>query len=205
MQYFVSHYWQQEGTNGASLVLQQAYHKRRRMPVVLAAVGQEGSCEFATELVDWYYGTGLSLCSKYGEWGMQEIERHLRTLAEERETVEMTGILCVGTTFVIFKRGNMGIRLLNTRNNHFCCHELKMEQEDTARWCFQSGIMQPGVGLVLGNEFFYQSVSDELLAGYLKVQEMKNEKQVAQYLGELIRYTERQDKKQIGAVLLVAH
>uniref|UniRef100_UPI0040560D8D hypothetical protein n=1 Tax=Acetatifactor sp. TaxID=1872090 RepID=UPI0040560D8D len=208
MQYFVSHYWQQGENKGASLVLQQAFHKRRKMPVLLAAVGQEESAGFATELVDWYYGKGLSLCSKYGEQGMEEIAKQFQIFMKETMTARMTGIFCVGSSFVIFKQGDIGIRLLNHRHNRSFCHEIRgyrslEENVENSSIGFRTGMIQKGVGLVFATEEFYRKISNRMLEECLNVKVVRTQEQADKRLNELGKYVEKSGVCQSSAILLV--
>lgn len=224
MQYFASYYRQPDVDNATSVLLQQAYHKKRRMSVILACVSMEGDSFQANgfgnlkygnvllrELADWFYGTGLSLCSRSGEQGMgmiadsfaKNLNGILRDCAEIA-TCQWSGVLCVGQSILVFGQGKQQIRLLNTKNHRPYCHELRLQGGGTEGLNFRMGTIQRGVGVLLATEEFYRCIPVKKIEECLNVREMKSGEQVDRRLRELGYYGEEQGGTDLGSVLIVA-
>lgn len=210
MQYFASHYLQAVGGNATSLVLQQAYHKGRRMPVLLACVctdkkRRHDGRRIGEELTDWFYGTALSLCGKYGIKGMETAAENLnKILIQSRKDGEadMAGIFCVGSSFQIFQWGKTKISILNDRNHHANCRELRM---DAGGWeATQRGILQRNVGILLSSEGFWTVIPRRVIEECLQVRELRTQNKVDARLRELGCFGEEKGGTNMGAVLLVS-
>lgn len=209
MQYFTTHYWRSGEKNTSSLVLQQVYHKRKRMPVLLACIQKDGQKEngFSRELVDWFYGKGLELCSKNGEGEIEATESSLSDFLKQAVCGEIIGILIVGRCFIMFQQGSRGISLLNTRNHRSNYQDLSLARTDAMELCSQTGMIQRGVGILLATDSFYEGISRNMIEECLNVRELRSQNQVDKRLRELGSVAERYDKtdqKSIGAVLIVA-
>ncbi len=186
MEYFTAHFWCPCEEHAASLVLQQVYHRERRMPVVLACIqeNRQGENDFSRELVDWFYGTGLELCSRYGEKRPKAIESGLYNFLEQASGKEMTGILIIGQRFILFRQGMQKCHLLNTRNHNSKCRELAASQAD-GKLGLENGILQSGVGILLESDSFYEGISRSMVEECLNMRELRSQKQVEKRLGEL--------------------
>lgn len=220
MQYFATHYIQSANENAVSLVLQQAYHKRRRMPVLLACVctesGRKWDCDMEVKrkvvasLADWFYGQGLELCGKNGEKGMDNITHSLEqvlnkklSVGREGSPLQFSGILCVGQQFLLFRQGEQEIILLNTRNCRVSSSALTIQQGNAGNVYFQSGAIQKGVGILLATKSFYASTPRNALEECLDVREMGTQEQAESRLRELGHFAEAQGGEHMGAILIV--
>lgn len=186
MEYFTAHFWCPCEEHAVSLVLQQVYHRERRMPVVLACIqkNRQGENGFSRELVDWFYGTGLELCSRYGEKRLEVIESGLYNFLAQASWEEMTGILIIGQCFILFRQGMQKCHLLNTRNHNSKCRELAASQVDSKPG-MENGILQRGVGILLESDSFYEGVSRSMVEECLNMRELRSQKQVEKRLEEL--------------------
>lgn len=215
MQYFASYYWQHDAGNTASVLLQQAYHKKRRMPVLLACVSSEtklprlGNILFGN-MADWFYGTGLPLCSRNGERGMaaigdslsESVNRSLGACAGFA-ALSWAGILCVGQSFLLFRQGEIKLHLLNIRNQRPYCHELSLPESSMDVPNLQTGTIQRGAGILLATEAFHRGMPAKRMEECLNIQELKSSEQTGRRLQELGAWAEQQGNKDMGAVLLV--
>lgn len=211
MEYFTAHFWCPCEEHAASLVLQQAYHRERGMPVVLACIlkNRQGENGFSRALIDWFYGMGLELCSRYGEKRLEVIESGLYNFLTQTSWEEMTGILIVGQCFILFRQGMQKCHLLNTRNHNSKCRELAAAQADS-KLRLENGILQSGVGILLESASFYEGISRNMVEECLNMRELRSQKQVDKRLEELggvARAKYRNDGKYgngLCAVLIVA-
>lgn len=212
MQYFATYYWQDADENTASLVLQQAYHKRRRMPVLLACVctdraAHQNGRRIGENLTDWFYGTALPCCGKSGMKGMETAAEKLnKILAQSMKAAEtdIAGIFCAGSSFQLFRRGETKIQILNDRNHHTNCRELKMDA-GMGKIAVQNGILQRDVGILLSSEGFQSSVPGRIIEECLQVREMSSQSRADTRLRELGSFGEERGGSNMGAVMLVSH
>lgn len=215
MQYFATHYWRSGEKNTASLVLQQAYHKRKRMPVLLACIQKNGreKSAFSGEAIDWFYGKCLELCNRNGEKGIKTVERaftdFLKQAIQEKacdnSEFEVAGILIVGKCFVMFQKGRQRIRLINTRNHCSFCRDIAIDGASVGGLCFQAGIIQKGVGILLTTDVFDENISCDMVQECLNVRELRTQEQVDKHLRELGSVAKKNEKNSLGAVLIVSH
>lgn len=212
MQYLATHYWQSANQNVSSLVLQQAYHKKRKLPVLLACVCSDAPNNLergrlVTRLADWFYEIGLPLCGRNGEKGIRTISNSLETcLKREVQNAwehQMAGVLCVGNSLRIFQQGEMGSRLLNMRNYRPYSSELKMDRGREPGLLFQDGILQPGVGILLATNSFYEHVPEGTLEECLNIRELRNRSYMEKRLRELGSLGETRGGTDMGAILLM--
>ena len=211
MQYFATYYWQAVDENATSLVLQQAYHKRRRMPVLLACVCTDRAAHhngrrIGEKLTDWFYGTALPFCGKSGVKGMDTAAEHLnKMLAQSMKSVEMdiAGIFCAGSSFQLFQQGDTKISILNDRNHHANCRELKMDA-GVEGIAIQRGILQRNVGILLASEGFQSPVPRTVMEECLQVREMRSKDRLDARLRELGGFAEERGGRDMGAVMLVS-
>ncbi len=216
MQYFASHYWHAEESDSMAVALHQAYHRGRKLPILLACVehiNSKGQC-FSGRLTNWFYGEGLSLCGTYGERKTEVIEERLQHLLDKEspegqasgyskeEWGTFAGILCVGATFFIFRKNDRKIRLLNTRNGRPHCREVSGLREDGGS-DIRAGSMQRGVGILLTTEGFDRAVSQKMVEECLDVQKLHSQHRVDSRLRELGDYARQCCSSEVGAVLLV--
>jgi len=196
MQYLASHYWQSADENSPSLLLQQVYYKRKRLPVLLACVcNSHTDSDFGKSLMrgltDWFYETGLPFAALKGEkgiWGLRrKAEGYLRKEKGIPEDLELSGILCVGSSFVMWKRGEGKIWFVNQRNQHAQITELHP-------MLFQNGFLQRNVGLILGTGSFGQPQP-------VNGKQWQEESQVKEYLRQMGTGMKAGEGK--GAVMLV--
>jgi len=180
MQYLASHYWQSADENSPSLLLQQVYHKQKRLPVLLACVGSSHTDSFCGKrlmagLTDWFYETGLQFAAQKGEKGIsgigRKVEGYLRKEKGIPEDLELSGIFCVGSSFVMWKRGEGKIWFLNQRNQNGQVTELHPMS-------FQNGFLESNVGLILGSSSFGQPKP-------VNANRWKDDRQVEEYLREM--------------------
>ena len=211
MQYFATHYWQTAGDNATSLVLQQAYHKRHKMPVLLACVctdpkGRYDGRRIGENLKVWFYDTALPFCGKSGRKGAEPVMEKLnKTLTQSMGETEadLAGIFCAGSSFQIFQKGKAQICILNDRNHHANCRKLQMNVSPE-KIAVQRGILQRNVGILLTSEGFHAAVPHRIIEECLQVREMNSQNRVETRLRELGGFGEESAGRNMGAVLLVS-
>lgn len=193
MQYIASHYWQCANENSPSLLLQQVYHKEKKLAVLLACVCSEKWV--ITGLADWFYGTGLPLVDRKGKKGISQIgknlERFLRQQKSNREEVWISGALCVGDALYLWKYGETKIWYLNQRNLKPHIGEWYPEGKDKNGLVFQKGFLQSEVGILLGTKSFPQPEP-------VNVKGWKTQREVEEWLQEQGKRTAA------AAILLIA-
>lgn len=205
MQYLAAHYWQSARSDKLSMLLQQAYHKRRKMPVVLALMCTDKN--IVKRLSEWFYESALPVCSKKGEKGLFMLGACLKRILEKEgngQEVQITGLFCVGRTVVFFRRGRMQIQILNTRYQrpHSC--SLMAETEIEEHIVFQEGSIQPNVGILLATETFDACVSPKMREECLDIGQMRNQRCVKKRLCELGAAGEEMGGRDMGAILLLS-
>lgn len=214
MQYFTAYYRQTDAESSVSVLLQQAYHKKRKLPVILTCVSMDGDTKCGKRilraLADWFYGSALYLCGRFGERGMDMAADSLRKLLcellrEEEELADCswTGALCVGEKILLFRRGMAPVRLLNTRVHRPYCHELKLGEkgEEADFWL---GTIQRGAGILLATEAFCNGLPVRKMEECLNVQEIRSQSQAERRLKELGGCSETRDGRKQAAILIVA-
>ncbi len=216
MQYATSYYWQPNDTNVTTLVLQQAYHKKKRMPVILACICTEEQAQqnhqrkqrMAKDLADWFYGRGLPLCSKLKRSKMDEITDSLNICLQQslrkEEPNHVAGIFCVGAHFQLFQKGRQNIGILNSLNYHSHYRNLAINQEKKNSLSIQSGVIQKGVGILLASESFCTSCSYQNIEECLNIQQLHSQSRVDKHLQELGTFGEKKGGNNMGAILLVS-
>lgn len=164
-------------------------------------------------LLDWFYKKALGLC-KRGLWPkMKAAEKSLMgEIAEIEEELALwkagkggrgldsvTGILCVGSSFLLCSRGHQRTYAMNTR---FLRPNLRLLTGESTSWQIRRGILQPGIGIVLGTESFYRGLTEEMVRECLEIEALSEvlrlEKRL-QELGETENGNGRMEGK--GAVL----
>ncbi len=204
----------------ASIVLQQV--RCGNLPVFFAWVCGEKAAEDSAgaymtgRLLDWFYKKITGLCRR-GSWRemkaaeksltgeVEEIERELALWnagKEDGEKGELTlaaGILCMGRSFLLYSKGQQRIYALNTR---FLRPNLRLLSGESGQWQVKRGVLQSGIGILLGTESFYQGLTEEMVRECLEVGALSDELRVEKRLkelGEAVRINGNMEGK--GAVL----
>lgn len=224
MQYFTAYYGLPAAESTVSVLLKQVYHKRRKMPVVLACVSTEKDT-YLTEglpgtkwgkqllcmLTDWFYGAALSLCTRRGERGMDAMADSLgKRLGEMFEnhpellTCQWVGALCVGERVLLFRRGEMCIKLLNTKNHRPYCQELKIWKKESSGLAVWSGTIQRGAGILLATKAFFSTIPAGKMEQCLNVREIRSQEQCERRLKEVGGCCEPEQTTEMAALLMIA-
>ncbi len=213
MKYLASYCWQE--CSGMSLSLQQAVGRRHKLPILFACIcAGEDSDRAGKALTDWFYEKGVRLG---GKGDMETIERELKELVEmgkgsgasgwkggyragayKLET--LLGIYCAGDVFLIFSKGRQRVYLFNTCFQHANSRRLTAETKDL---CCLSGIMQPGIGILLAVEDFFTLFSEQELKDCLGIRHKRREPVAERLLGELSEEGIRRGGRNMSAVYLV--
>ncbi len=197
---YLSAFYRQEGENTASLLLLQAYYKPKQMPVLLAAVCEKNSPDgerpeeegILLALKDWFYETGLFQCAEKGDGGWNRALRQL-----EREYLsygaDFCAFLCAGRHFLQFGQGEQRAYLLNTRNNRRLCRRLP-------QGCWQEGIMQEGIGILLATSGFQVMTDEAYLAEAFGGETLRTERELEVRLKRVGTFLENRGGSDMGAV-----
>lgn len=160
-----------------------------------------------TNLADWFYESGLSVCGRVGHRAMKEagssLKRCLCSMPYGQKGPQLSGVFCVGSSLYLFGRGGMKIRLLNTQNQHSHSLELVLGDVSGKEFIFREGMIQRGVGILLATNSFYEKVPEEYLKECLKVRELHSQRSVERRVRELGAYGENRGGRDMGAILLV--
>lgn len=213
MRYFTAYYRQSDADSSVSVLLQQVYHKKRKMPVILACIStdEEQKCgsQVLHMLSDWFYGTGLSRCSRLGERGMNMISDSLMCglydimhAGTAIGACRWAGALCVGQSVLLFEKGEKQLSLLNTRKHRSYCQTLELPER--AGLSVQSGTIQRGAGILLATQGFNSCLSVQKRQECLPVGEIRSQELSERRLKELGLYGESLNGKNLGAILIVA-
>lgn len=224
MQYFTAFYGLPVAESTVSVLLKQVYHKRRKMPVVFACVSTEKDTYLTEELpgikwgkqllcmlTDWFYGAALSLCTRRGERSMDALADSLgKKLSEilgnhpELMACQWAGALCVGERVLLFRRGELCIKLLNTRNHRPYCQELKIWKKESSRLEVWSGTIQRGAGILLATKAFCATIPAGKMEQCLNVKEIHSQVQCERRLKEVGGCCESEQTTEMVALLMIA-
>lgn len=223
MNYLSSCYWRQEDLR-TSLVLKHLVYPGGDEPVLLGCLCREKTgAAFIRSFTEWFYKEGLYLCKKKGsdpEWLRQRLEGQIAVLLQEEDstgTFSASVILCVGSYFVLWNRGRHQVCLLNTR---FGRPRLRCLAGDGETAFPDSGLQGPGeipavleeclagelqesVGILLGTEDLYETISPQELASCLVIGELNCQDRVDRRLKELGEEAYRRGGEHTGAMLIV--
>ncbi len=213
MHFFATHFWRAQEGGGSSLVLQQVYHRRKKIPIVLACICNNGRVDgsLAKGLIHWFYGEGLKLCRK-GERGIDSIERGFvayveQALAEERgggAKPELIGMLLVGQCFVMVQKGGLGAKLLNQKNHRSHCRSFVGREVPGEEISVRRGRIQKGVGVLLTTAVFDEGIGDVTVEECLEVRSLRSQERLERQLRELGTAVAAKGAGCVGAVLIVA-
>lgn len=205
MHYFATHYWQSDHADSNALVLQQAYHTQKKIPVLLAGVEERArqTESLCRSLADWFYTSCLPFCSRHGEKKQYALAEELIGVCQTHVCAGFTGILCVGKTFICFGRGKQNLLLLNTRNNRAGCRMPVWTQQVHDAWYVQVGLLQRGVGILLLTDGFHDAVSSHMLESGLNIRDLRSQSKAEGHLRELGVYGQLQGGIGMGAILVV--
>ncbi len=206
MQYLASHYWQSADEHSVSLLLQQVYHKRKQLPVLMACVCTDEN--ITTKLVDWFWKIGLPLSVRKGEAGIEKVRKKLENYLKREnisaEGVSLSGVFCVGNMLFFWRKGQMRIRLMNERNFHAQMTEVELGEDAEKRMVFRSGVIQSGVGLLLGTSSFEEWIVGMNPAEYPDVRMLYERGHLEECLQKLGNAAVEKGGKNVGAILIVA-
>lgn len=209
MKYLSAFYRQQEEHNSTALVLQQLYHRRTRTPVLLACVcasegrEKEEAGHWITQLLNWFYETGLGLCRSKSERNWKHMEDSLEKCCRSSGDIRFAGILCAGNHYLLFCQGRQQAVLLNSRYGRANCRNLSGEGKAAEGFHMQGGIMQKGIGILLATAPFPEIISPRLLKECLNVKEIHRQNQLEKRLRELGALAEREGGRDMGAVMFM--
>lgn len=212
MQYLAAHYWQSANENPPSFLLQQVYHKKRKLPILITCMCE---CEkervigerIVTDLADWFYEVALPLCVQKGELAIEGIGKSLKnclkTEEENLEGVWLSGLFCVGRMLCFWGHGEANVRLLNTKKQASQIKELKIGDARGPEISLCSGMMEPGVGILLGTKDFYRGIPLKVMEECLDKKELVDLPCMERRLSELGNMAEANGGMNRLAVLLV--
>ena len=226
MKYRTGYYWQTEEVPHTALVLQHLVYRKRKKPLFWGCICTEGHCGgteswrsayYVRQLTEWFHRKGRRWClgEKTGDFdrlrvtlaeaiaGMDaEVAAHDCFLGEKGQgEVELAGLVCGGECFLLFYRGNIRVYLLNRRLSKGHCMRLQGEKLGTMH--VLSGIMQPGIGLLLITEEMAEKCGEERLQECLNISELLQAHRPQRYLEELGREAAKQEGSHMGALLLL--
>lgn len=222
MEYLSTYYWQQEGRNTSSLMLLQAYHRKRQIPVLLACICEGDIAEFFS---NWFYETGLPLCGRGTMRGwnkaVKSLERFLSTVNDGGKCVRFAGILCAGNRFIRFDYGGGKMFLLNMRNlkaNWRALGKLSMPnadgfyvsakdadkyKESKSDVCeLEQGELQGGIGILLVTHDFALHMERSRSERKLHLWELRQESYMEENLRKLGKQFEQEHGVNMGAILI---
>ena len=199
MKYVSSYYRkQEEGAPGAvSLLLQHV--KCGKIPVCLACVCKaeepQGVSYPASQLLEWFYKTGIRLCAGGDDRNFRRVKAGLRAMLEEwekrpgdcaeavrKQVWHISGILCAGARFLLFYHGKQRIYVINTK---FLRPHLKCLASEADSLCMESGILEPGIGILLATESFFDQVTEEMVRECLAQRDLCTQTRADKHLWEL--------------------
>lgn len=213
MQYLAAHFWQSANHDVSSMTLQQVYHKKKKMPVVLACICTDAKNvkerkRLVTELTDWFYEIGLPLCDKHEGRRMRSVagslEGALKKSVANALEMQVAGVFCVGKSLILFQKGSLQMHLLNTRNLRTHSSALQLEADANEGLTLQEGWVQPGIGVLLTTKSFENHVTASRIEECLNIREIRTEERMERRLRELGQFGEARGAEDIGAVLLLA-
>ena len=226
MKYRTGYYWQTEEVPHTALVLQHLVYRKRKKPLFWGCICTEGDCEeqksrrsayYVKQLTEWFHKKGRRWClgEKAGDFDRlrvtlaeaiadmdAEVAAHDRFLGEKgRNEVELAGLVCGEERFLLFYRGNLRAYLLNRRLSKGHCMRLQGERLGTVH--VLSGIMQPGIGLLLITGKMAEKCGEDRLQECLNISELLQAHSLQRYLEELGGEAVKQGGRYMGALLLL--
>ncbi len=219
MNYQTSYYWQQEGLNETSLVLQQLKEKKGGLSIVFVVMCRMRDMPAAgdflqTRLLDWFRYKGLELCAKGRQRDMERLQNaledeisHVINEAAQvccPEKMDCTGIIGVGEKAVLFSCGRQRIYLIH---RGFRMGKIKCLNPDKERFWIQQADMQPGIGIFIGTESFLAPYKEQTLTESMNIAELGRKEnrgeRCEKRLRELGMQAERLGEQNVCAVLLL--
>lgn len=209
MEYHTAYFWQDSEGNQASLTLQQVYHKAKRLPVVFACMGwseeEKLAAKAVEKLTDWFYAEGLSQCIRKGEKGIYKVGGRLyRQIKANNITASLVGILGMGAHLCIFYVGKASVRILNLQKGVGYSKDLQLTGRDKRGIGMQYASMEPGVGVLLGTDGFWQGVEGLCVEDCLNVKELDGKMRVEKRLREVGKLGKERGGDNMAAILLVS-
>lgn len=219
MKFISSCYWQQ-GENDSTLLLQQYLCGRQTVLFACVCAGEstaEGVAGgyLSKQLLDWFRGRRLTWAVRKPELFFkrqaarleQLLERTDRELAEaglltgrgtSKTAASLAGVLCLGRECLIFGRGNTEVLLLNRCMGRACAERVPKSES----LYLKRGVMEQDIGLLLATDSFANRIPKKLLEEGLFVEEVLTERQAEKHLQELGEVGEKENGRNMAAVLL---
>ncbi|MCM1303715.1 MAG: hypothetical protein NC305_09090 [Lachnospiraceae bacterium] len=205
---FMSGYYRQKEDSTALLLQQYVCHG---VPVCLGCVcgGKDSAAGMAGGLF-----TGLLLRAFRGADLSQAVEKPSRFLKKMEKRIYrcradcdvptafwMAGILCAGESFLLFAEGKVKISLCNIGFGRPSLHEIRAGDGER-RMRMLRGSMEPGIGILLASENFYDHIPRSDMQDCLSVKDINDSGQTRKRIRELGEMAEQRGGRGMGALLL---
>lgn len=207
MNFVTAYFWQPKTDNACALLLQKARHKQGYDAVLACVCENDSAGAYLTgQLRDFFRKRVLSGHGRMSEKRLRILGRKIEQMIDraEREAGggqrQFSGVLCIDRQFVMFGKES-DILMQNTR---FGRAHVKKALEGDSLLGLQYGVLQEGVGLLLGSRSLLQGVDMQHIRECLMVEEIAGKKQADRHLSELCGEAVRNGAKAPAAILLVS-
>lgn len=201
MEYLSSYYLQQEKEGNLSVVLQQLFFYRQKLPVFLGCLCRKQDSACAEQLLDYFRRKGRGLCVEKEQIKLERIKRDIRRIIHA--DVSIAGVICVGEMYLFWKQGNYSLYLMNQRFGHPHGKLLSEDGDESSAFYTEWGRMQPQIGLLLTTGEFGKRLSWQQICECLNPEELCRAESLDKRLREIGEEERRLGAKESGALLLV--
>lgn len=201
-------YWQQDGSNATALVLQEIRCTRDGTPILLGCVCTvpqvaEGGFYLTRQLLEWFYSMPWVEYRMGGNRELDVVEASLKQCIQRTDNElahysgegcpgALSGILCMGSSFLLFNRGSQTAHLLNRR---FSRGNMRPLAGGEKLLTIHRGSMQKNLGILLASASLTENLTQEEVRDCLVLGVISSTEQINRRLREL-----GEAAKQRGAV-----
>lgn len=199
----------QSGSDNNAVILQQLL-RRDGVPVCLLAIlspepnernvlsPQEKTADPAHRLLTWFYDTVLPACSCGSPGRCTDLV--FRLFQNQGKSISAFAVIfAMGEQCFYAWQGQAEIHLFQL------CFGRVRDRRLTglaSRQC-ERAIIEPGVGVLMGNRCFFEHLNPDDLAACLQVPELKLETQLERHLAEAAAQAQRKGAEETAAVFLL--
>lgn len=208
-------YWQQDQSNATALVLQEMRCTKDGTPILLGCVCTvphvaEGGFYLTRQLLEWLYTMPWTDYRRGGNREMDAVEASLKQCIQQADNElahysgggcpgTISGIVCMGYSFLLFNRGTQTAHLLNRR---FSRGNMRLLAGGEKLLTIRRGSMQKNLGILLASASLTNSLTDEEVRDCLALGVMGSAEQINRRLRELGEAAKQRGAENPGAILI---
>lgn len=187
-------------TMDTAVLLHRTVRRKGNIPIAFLCVlqGAEDLGERAL-LEEWFRGCVLPLCERGGPERAADAVGNSFVAHFGCGSRNMAALFCMGAECFYAWQGSAQLRMINVRFGR--AHMTSPTFLSEGLHC-ERAVLEPGVGLVLGNRQFFDHLSESQLKECLKAGEMERQEQVQRHLAEAVAEAERRGAGGAAAAFL---